>query len=332
MPQPRPQIRNTELNVKQCLGYGLLIAALLLAGCGSQPTRVDATGAVVGASGPEIVLPGGGVEEARLLAMGLARSKGWTLVEASSNRLLLERSLPRDAPQAQSLSPNGVLSEPKLEVETRLLERRGDVVVGLSAFVTADPGTEQERRIDYTSDYQDELLISLNALANAWLETRNRIASEIPLPPDPDEVIVAEAPIGESMDGGASTPAAVLDSTTTTASATPAAVGPTAQPIQPNESSAPIADPIAATAAASDTSPAQDEGDRNQMLVLDDPARRGLWTFYAEASARERGCTIGERGAVLLSSTTAFELYEVQCDSQQNLLLRCQGGVCREIN
>lgn len=317
--------------MKQCLGNGLLIAALLLAGCGSQPTRLDPTGAVVGASGPEIVLPGGGVEEARLLAMGMARSKGWTIAETGPNRLLLERTLPRDAPQAQSLSPDGVLSAPKLEVETRLLEQRGGVVVGLSAFVTANPGTEQERRIDYTSDYQDALLISLNALANAWLETRQRIASEIPLPPDPDEIVVAEAPVetppDDSVDEGPELNSTATMASSTSSSLEPAPIAPTA-----TEVSASVADARIDATTTSGTSSAQGDGERNQMLVLDGQARRGLWTFYAEASARERGCAVGPGGAVLLSSTTAFELYEVQCETQQNLLLRCQGGVCREIN
>ncbi len=311
--------------MKQCLVYGLLCATLLLAGCASQPKSFDAT---VGSSGPEILLPGGGVAEARLLAMGMARSKGWQIAEAGTNRVRLERSLSRAAPQAQRLSPEGVLSEPKLEVETRLQERGNDVVVGLSAFVIANPGTEEERRINYTSEYQDQLLISLNALANAWLENRARIASKIPLPPDPDELVVADGPVEGALDDLGSqeddleTPASVASS--------PPPIEPL--PLAPAVGGAPTAEvAVDATPTPAPTS-TDAESDRNEMLVLDGQARRGLWTFYAEASARERGCAVGDGGAVLLSTTTAFELYEVQCNAQQNILLRCQGGVCREID
>ena len=326
--------------MKQCLVYGLLCAALFLTGCASQPKSLNAT---VGSSGPEILLPGGGVEEARLLAMGMARSKGWRIAETTNSSLRLERSLARDAPQAQRLSPDGVLSDPKLEVETRLRERGNDVVVDLSAFVITNPGTEQERRIDYTSDYQDQLLISLNALASAWLENRTRIASEIPLPPDPDTIVVADGPVEGALDDSVNQDRAFETPSTIASSPAPpveplpqASAQPTAQP--PAQHQAPAASGAAIAEVAPDPVPTSalatigGESDRNEMLVLDGQARRGLWTFYAEASARERGCAVGERGAVLLSTTTAFELYEVQCNAQQNLLLRCQGGVCREID
>jgi len=314
--------------VKQCLVYGLLCATLLLAGCASQPKSLDAT---VGSSGPEILLPGGGVAEARLLAMGMARSKGWQIAEAGKNRVRLERSLSRAAPQAQRLSPEGVLSEPKLEVETRLQERGNDVVVGLSAFVIANPGTEEERRIDYTSEYQDQLLISLNALANAWLENRARIASEIPLPPDPDEIVVADGPVEGALDDFGSQEDD-LETSASVASSPPPPVEPLPLAPAPAVGGAPTAE-VAVNATPTPAPTSTDaESQRNEMLVLDSQARRGLWTFYAEASARERGCAVGDGGAVLLSTTTAFELYEVQCNAQQNILLRCQGGVCREID
>ncbi|WP_200245025.1 hypothetical protein [Lamprobacter modestohalophilus] len=331
--------------MKQCLFLCLLCATLLAIGCSSQPTRV---GAVAGSSGPEILLPDGGVEEAQLLAMGMARSKGWKITEVGDQRVLLERELPASSPQAQMLSPEGVLTRPKLQIETRLRERGNDVVVGLSSSIIVNPGTEQERRVDYTADYQDQLMISLNALASAWLENRTRIASEIPLPPDPDQVVIAEAgtvsddgtapPSSDTNSSALTMPVENTDGATMAAVATPIATpiatspAPT-PPLQTGDGAPREPQPIGSgMSAAQDLNAETTLSESNEMLVLDSQARRGLWTFYAEASARERGCAVGERGAVLLSTTTAFELYEVQCAGSPNLLLRCQGGVCRDIN
>ncbi|MEA3640705.1 MAG: hypothetical protein VBE63_12280 [Lamprobacter sp.] len=322
--------------------FSLICATLLAVGCSSQPARVSSPEGS-GSSGPEMLLPGGQVEEAQLLAMGMARSKGWTIAETGDRHFLLERELPSDSPQAQLLSPEGVLSRPKLQVETQLRDRGNDVIVSLSAYVVANPGTEQERRIDYSRDYENQLTISLNALASAWLENRTRIASEIPLPPDPDQVVIAEA----STAGDTHEPASAEVDPTTTAAATTTlpmpAAPPTPLPIEPLPTAPPAAPPTPSQMAAAEPREAQgvdvadadvadSPSELNEMLVLDGQSRRGLWTFYAEASARERGCTLGDRGAVLLNTSTAFELYEVQCISSANLLLRCAGGICRELN
>ncbi|MBK5930632.1 hypothetical protein [Halochromatium salexigens] len=318
--------------MKQCVYYGLLVcASLLIGGCASQSPR-QSSDTSIGATGPEIQLPGPGIEEARLLAMGMARSKGWRIIEADEHRFLLERSLPPDSPQAHLLNPEGHPSTPKLQVETRLSERGRDVLVGLSVYVVVNPGTETERRIDYTSDYEDALLISLNALANAWLENRSRIASEIPLPPDPDAVVIAEA----STNGLPESPTEPIQDTPISAGAS----AETRETGAPTRTDAPAAAPASSVTLEQpalrrpagrirDEFAAAETSEPNEMLVLDNPSPRGLWTFYAEASARERGCEPDERGAVMLRATPAFEFYEIQCTNGGRLMLSCQGGVCR---
>jgi len=67
----------------------------------------------------------------------------------------------------------------------------------------------------------------------------------------------------------------------------------------------------------------------NNMLVLDTSARKGLWAYYAEDYARLRGCSLGDRGAVLLQETDTFELHEVECAGAANMLVKCQGGICQ---
>lgn len=318
--------------MKQHSFFVVLCALLLLGGCASQPGRVGA----IGAGGPEIMLPGGDLDHARLLAMGMARSKGWTVSQSGERRLILERNLPSNAPQASLLSADAMLTTPKLQVETDLEERRDGILVALRSFIIVNPGTEKERRVDYTDDYQSELLISLNALASAWLENRERIASEIPLPPDPDAIqetaevdpnsaasgdMIAAADPGDAV-GTSSLVDTSLDQTGSTSGATAGAT--------------PAVGVSPATTVGTSQAPTSVGGavvaEDNAMLVLDGQARRGLWAFYAEASARERGCAVNERGAVLLNTSSEFELHEVQCNGGPNLLLRCQGGVCREVN
>ncbi len=300
-----------------------------MGGCASQPPR-QISEAIVGATGPEIQLPGPGVEQARLLAMGMAQSKGWRIVESAEHRLLLERNLPPDSPQARMLNPEGHPSTPRLQVETRLSERGRDILVGLEAYVVVQPGTEGERRIDYTNDYEDALLLSLNALANAWLENRTRIASEIPLLPDPDAVVIAEA----SANALPESPTEPAQAAPTTAAADTAAAhtnadAPASAPAP--ASSVRLQQPALRRPAGRirDEFTDTETSDINEMLVLDNVSPRGLWTFYAEASARERGCHPDARGAVMLKATPALEIYEVQCTDGNRLMLSCQGGVCR---
>jgi hypothetical protein len=79
-----------------------------------------------------------------------------------------------------------------MEIETDLVERSDGTIVALQAFVITNPGTADEKRIDYTSDYESQLLISLSSLQSAWLEGRNKITSTVPIP-SADEVAEQEA-------------------------------------------------------------------------------------------------------------------------------------------
>jgi hypothetical protein len=270
----------------------------------------------------------------------MAQSRGWQIVEAGGQNLLLQRTLPANAPQAALLTAGAsrgeTISQPKLQVETQLQEHRDGVLVELRSYIVTNPGTETERRVDYTADYQDELLISLNSLASAWLANRNRIASEIPLPPDP-ETVVQEGVLTTDESDNASLPRAntedLGDQTARGESAgeTTAMADVVERPNEP----IPIPETPTSTAYAPRSAPASDTpsgADENPMLALGGQPRRGIWAFYAEASARERGCTVGERGAILLNTTPPFELHEVQCTNGGNLLLQCQGGICRAVN
>jgi hypothetical protein len=179
-----PQIRTlvSEQSVKLIRLPFLLVFALVVGGCaslggsGAGPAKVD-IGSV--SNLPQVTLPGASMADARSVAMAAARTKGWEIIAADANRLLLERPLPSDLPQAQAL--NSPLAAPRMQVETNIVERGDGAIVALRALVLTNPGTKDEKRIDYTTEYENQLLISLSSLSSAWLAARDKVRSEVPV-------------------------------------------------------------------------------------------------------------------------------------------------------
>jgi hypothetical protein len=349
-----------ETPVKQLAVYGLFgLVALALAGCSSMPAQQGRTVAIGNISNlPQTQLDGAKLDHARSVAMGTARSKGWTIREAAANQLILQRSLPADSPQAAALAAGNLQTPPAIQVETNLVERGNGTTVALQAFMVTNPGTSDEKRIDYTSDFENELLISLSSLQSAWVQSRAKVTSVVPLPSDQEVAQQAAAGGAAPADGAM----AMADSGSEPAVST-ASVAPTASPA-PASAVSPISSASAGVAAsapqiAETTSPPPniasstrvqlppasgaglpetarpaapaaivEPAPRNEMLVLNDSARKGLWSYYAEDYARLRGCAIGDRGAMLLQENPTFELHEVECVGSANILVKCQGGVC----
>ena len=342
----------------------LALLLLLLAGCATRPGMV-----MVGdvSDLPQTLLPGAELQHARSIAMGSARSKGWTIKEAAPNRILLERELHRDSPQAVALGLGQSATPPRIQVETDLVERSDGVIVALRSFVLADPGLETEQRIDYTRDYESELMISLSALQTAWLDNRAKIVADVPVPDAAvaaaqgetdaasdgmDETVLADtalevdpAPASEQQAS-----AGPVSTSTDVAMRPPPAPAPSAAVAAPASSAEPVPSPVlppltstalpapSSAGLPSSTVPAvagpiadARPSTTNDMLVLDSSARKGLWAYYAEDYARLRGCAVDDLGAVLLQETSSYELHEVHCAGSANFLLRCQGGVCEEM-
>lgn len=325
------------------------------------------------------------MEEARSVAMAAARTKGWDITAADANRLLLERPLPPDLPQAQAL--NSPLAPPRMQVETAIVDRRDGAVVALRAFALTNPGTKDEKRIDYTSEYENQLLISLSSLSSAWIAARDKVRSEVPTLAQFEGNQTAEADggdlgnVAQTVASGAVASAAApspepvvrsepLPPVPTPAPApapTPAPAPRVVQPAAPVASSAPpvpvassslvaptIEPPASPTTAAEAATPSQlrpgpspdggvsspapiaptapaETAASNDMLVLNQGARKGLWAYYAEDYARLRGCAIGDRGATLLQQTDGGEVHEVECVGKANVLVSCRGGVCESM-
>ena len=308
---------------------------------------------------PQTTLSGADLDDARSIAMGTARSKGWDIKNVEGNQVLLERPVATNSPQAGALRTQSSLAPPQLQVETNLAKRSDGTVVALRAFVVTNPGTKEEKRIDYTNDYQNDLLSSLNSLQASWAAGRSKVTSVVPIPnkeeiaeqnqpqnqfspapPSAESVAAAPSsapmPVPPPTPTTAAQPVAARTAPVPEAAAAPAPVVSPAPAPASDTSSAVVSRGLAAPGAAAAPSTLPQLGtsqiaDRNDMLVLNNTGGKGLWSYYAEDYARLRGCDIGDRGATLLRQTATFELLEVQCVGRDNMLLKCQGGVCEPI-
>jgi hypothetical protein len=392
--------------VKSIPLFFLFVLALAVGGCasvggGSGPDKV-----YIGdiSDLPQMALSGASMQQARSVAMAAAQTKGWDIVTADANRLLLERPLPPGSPQAQALpSP---LAPPRVQVETNLVQRGEGTIVALRAYVLTNPGTPEEQRLDYTKDYENQLLISLSSLSSAWLAAGAKLNSEVPVLAQTegadDGAQIAGGDLGdvaETVASGADAEAAPEATTVAAAepeSATPPAAAerrapamesqspplartvpqPPSPPVSrpaPQQQTAPVPSPSAVatagapgmvaptiaapnspTTAAEAATPSRlrpgpgaagsgvvpapvapsvtvGPAGSNEMLVLSPGGRKGLWSYYAEDFARLRGCTLGDRGAMLLQERDGFELHEVECVGTANVLVRCRGGICEPL-
>jgi len=336
-----------------------VLIVLTLGGCATQPSTTGTVSIGNISKLPQTTLSGADLDDARSIAMGTARSKGWDIKNVEGNQVLLERPVATNSPQAGALRTQSSLAPPQLQVETNLAKRSDGTVVALRAFVVTNPGTKEEKRIDYTNDYQNDLLSSLNSLQASWAAGRSKVTSVVPIPNkeeiaeqnQPQNQFSPAPPSAESLAAAPSSAPMPVPTPTPTTAAQPVAAR-TAPVPEAAAAPAPVVSP--APAPASDTSSAvvsrglaapgaaaapstlpqlgtSQIADRNDMLVLNNTGGKGLWSYYAEDYARLRGCDIGDRGATLLRQTATFELLEVQCVGRDNMLLKCQGGVCEPI-
>lgn len=293
---------------------------------------------------PSTFLEGAGVREARSVAMASARSKGWIVVSSDEEKLVVERAIPADSPQAMALGAAPGTPAPRVRVHSHFVPLERGTEVRLSAFVLANPGTEAERLIDYTDDYSVDLRRSLSSLRSAWLATSHRLASPAPVPGSPPPPAPDDPGLGRQPPSQPEEQAARPEQETQV----PRTAGSvwtdrdSAALHHPEPRSAPGADrpwrdldmpwPESNLADSWQTPPEDDltgTRDINQMLVLDTGSRTGVWAYYAERFAEQQGCIVDAAGAVLLRKESAYELHEVGCINGANRLVRCQGGVCQ---
>jgi len=137
-----------------------------------------------------MLMPGAVQSDVKGLAMGAARSKGWTIVKSTEDRLVVQRPVdPGSAAAAATLGTQPSVIPPVIEVTSAFIQRPDGVLVGLGAeLVSQPPGEKTPKRVDYTETYRDALNRSLESLRANWSANRQRVAQSTP-----SEAVRAEA-------------------------------------------------------------------------------------------------------------------------------------------
>lgn len=221
---------NPRLKAVTCC---IAISSLLLSACASSPT-VSSGGATPTPSNapmpidtthlPRLMLPGATMAEVKSLAMGAARSRGWMIryADSTNDRVVVGR--PADS-SVLALAAPGMGSVPgsTLEVTTLLKDYGGGIEVAtLAEVVTPTQAGRPAARIDYTEQFRDTLMQSLDSLRERWTRDRERLARAAP-PPE------GWRDAWDDSSKPPSQPAPATDSAQT-AQATPAPVAPAPAP------------------------------------------------------------------------------------------------------
>lgn len=160
----------------------LACVVLLLEGCASNPPSAKAPAAAepiqIG-NLPQALLPDAKASDVKSIAMGAARSKGWTIGQSAKDKIVLQRP----SGSGYALGGNGMPPMPgsMLEVTTYFVEQAGDVTVASKAeVVSKTAGPNGTTRADVTEDYRGSLEQSLGSLQSAWSQQRDRLARAAP--------------------------------------------------------------------------------------------------------------------------------------------------------
>lgn len=355
----------------------LSYALSMLGGCASSPT---ASSWDIG-NRPQMLLPGAARSDVKGLAMGAARSKGWSVTKSTEDQLIMQRPLDPSSPTAVAL---GVGTSPAvIEVTSLFLEQSSGVNVVLGAELVSTPtGAKEPVRTDFTDTYRDALNQSLESLRASWTDSQSRIARAVPplhvwddekaeAAADTSAGAASENPLVRHWADAVDEERAAKDREATRApepyyapppaddyverpappvtpvpaTPPPAAVQPQSAPApepryagsspapvvdgySDTRSSAPSPPPQPLTLPAVPTEPLPPE---ENLLTLSETSGTGSWAYYAEQYARLRGCSVAGQGSILIESRSDGEIHKVPCQGSDSFLLKCQNGVCRDL-
>lgn len=175
------------------------LSAWLLTGCAGNQTLSEGSGTFDFSNRPQLLIAGATHSDVKGLAMGAARSKGWTIIKSTDDLLIMQRPLDPAAPSAVALGAAGSVVPPVVEVTAAFRDQSGGINVALAAaLITQPPGEKASKRADYTENYRDALTQSLESLRANWAANRQRVANAIPpLSPPPETAPVVTPPGSE---------------------------------------------------------------------------------------------------------------------------------------
>jgi len=156
----------------------------MMAGCAGAPSASGSDmrpGSWSVGDRPQMAFPGATRSEVKALAMGAARSRSWTIVESTEDRLVVQRSLDSGSSAARDLAASGIAPGSPVEVTSYFLSDRGGVKVALDAAVVSQAARAgRPMRTDVTETFRASLNESLRSLHDSWSQNRARLAQAAP--------------------------------------------------------------------------------------------------------------------------------------------------------
>ncbi len=126
-------------------------------------------------------MPGANRADVKGLAMGSARSKGWTLVKSTDDLLVMQRPLDPASPTAVAIGASNSTIPPVIEVTSAFQDQSGGVNVAVAAvLISQPPGEKAPKRTDFTENYRDTATQSLESLRANWSRNQQRVANAMP--------------------------------------------------------------------------------------------------------------------------------------------------------
>ncbi len=299
---------------------------------------VAQTGAAAAAA-PSIFLGGASIPRAKALALDAALLKGWRVAESEWDQVVFETLLDTPASPGPSDVAAGRLAPPRqtlLRIRADFTAADSGVMTELRAEEIWYLGTPREWRDDVTSEYRANLMNALQSLGAQWAG----IAPAVPPRRAPRRTGVGAPGSRQASQAapaaGAAEPASrrrglfrllpegwprrLSRSAPTEVPARrlpPAArIDATAAPRPVRRTTALPPAPIAVPSA----------GGHREPAPADDAV--GVWAYYAEAFATDRGCALADRGAVLVGDGDAGELHQVHCRDGSSVMVRCNRISC----
>jgi hypothetical protein len=278
---------------------GLLLLLLVVGtGCvtAAEPTPPDGR--------PGVFLAGANVPRAKALALDAALVKGWRVAESNPDHVIFETLL--DTPA--SAGPPGIASGELAPPDQTLLRIRADfstidngVMTALRADEVWYAGTARAWTADVTAQYRGNLMNALSSLRAQWASLAPAAARAPAAGPTPrPRRVLPQTPLAVEP------PAAA---------AAPSPTAPRSLPA-PSQTAVPRLTPVPATPPAASAA----------LASADDPV--GVWAYHAEQFAAAHGCTLADRGAVLVREADGVEMHQVYCQGGSSVLVRCDRASC----
>jgi hypothetical protein len=291
---------------------------------------------------PSVFLAGANVPRAKALALDAALLKGWDVAESAREHVVFETLL--DTPASDGPPNAADLGRPGrtlLRIRADFVESTGGVTASLRADEIWFPGRPTQWSTDVTAPYRSNLMNALASLRTQWVRLEPSAARA-----QPGSRRTAAARVagqnGEDLESqGSRAPSLIerLRSLTGTrpmvppgessvSARTPGAVRGEAGRLGSSQPGAPSVAPRTPPAGAAEESAARTPGTAERDTGADGPL--GVWAYYAEQRAVARGCTLSERGAVLVSERDGVELHRVYCAGGATMAVRCDREACRD--